>query len=186
MGNLTLILGGARSGKSAFAQQLAQELGGEGVLYVATAQALDEEMQERIEKHRQERPASWCILETHRNVGQAILEHHGNADVILLDCLTVLISNLLMDAEDDPFDTTVAARVDTEINEIVACVENLSAHLIVVSNEVGMGLVPPYPMGRAYRDLLGRANQALARKADTVYLLVAGIPWTLKETPIRT
>ena len=179
---LTLVLGGARSGKSTFAQRLAQEMGGERVLFVATSQPLDEEMRQRIEKHRRERPAGWRTLEAHRDVGRAILARHDGADVVLVDCLTVLVSNLLMDSEKDPFAAEAAARVDAEIEALVACAGRLPGRLIVVSNEVGMGLVPPYPLGRAYRDLLGRANQALAQAADEVYLLVAGIPRLLKGT----
>lgn len=181
MGQLTLVLGGARSGKSDFAQQLAQELGGEQVLYVATADAGDEEMQQRIEKHRQERPAAWRTLEVQRGVGPAILEQAGDAKVILLDCLTILVSNLVVGA-DDSVVSEAEDKVAAEVDGLRACAEQLPGHLIVVSNEVGMGLVPVYPLGRAYRDLLGWANQALARQADEVYLLVAGIPLGVKET----
>ena len=181
MGRLILVLGGARGGKSTFAQQLAQKLGGTQVLYVATAKAGDEEMRQRIEKHQQERPANWRTLEAQRNVGQAILDHVGKVRVILVDCITVLVSNLLMDVEDA---STAEAedKVMAEIQELADCVEAAPGSFIVVSNEVGMGLVPPYPLGRAYRDLLGRTNQVLAQKADKVYLLVAGIPMLIKES----
>ena len=178
-GRLILVLGGARSGKSSFAQQLAHELGGERVLFVATAGAGDEEMRRRIEKHRRERPPEWRTLEAQRDVGQAILDHAGEPGVILVDCLTLLVSNLLVDA-DDPFAADVEAQVMAEVEGLEACVEQQSGYLIVVSNEVGLGLVPPYPLGRAYRDLLGRANHVLARRADDVYMLVAGIPVRIK------
>lgn len=180
MGRLILVLGGARSGKSTFAEQKAQELGGERVLYVATAHAGDEEMQRRIEKHRRERPAGWQTLEVQRNVGPAVLEYAGEAEVVLLDCLTVLVSNLLIGV-DDTIAPEAEEKVAAEVNGLIDCAERLSGHLIVVSNEVGMGLVPAYPLGRTYRDLLGWANQALAQQADEVYLLVAGLPLTLKE-----
>jgi len=179
MGELILVLGGARSGKSAFARRIAQGLGGEQVLFVATAEAKDEEMQHRIAKHRQERPAGWRTLEAPQNVGRSLLDDEGEAVVILVDCLTLLISNLLLDFE-DPFAAGAEDAVMAEVHALAACAERLSGHLVVISNEVGMGLVPPYPLGRAYRDLLGRANQALAQKADQVYLLVAGIPMALK------
>jgi len=178
-GRLILVLGGARSGKSTFAQWMAQELGGERVLFVATAGAGDEEMRQRIEQHRRERPEGWRTLEAQRDVGRAILEQTGKAEAILVDCVTMLVSNLLMDAE-DPFAEDVEARVMDEVQALVTCVERLSGHLIVISNEVGLGLVPPYPLGRAYRDLLGKANQVLACKADEVYLLVAGVPVLIK------
>jgi adenosylcobinamide kinase/adenosylcobinamide-phosphate guanylyltransferase len=183
MGRLILVLGGARSGKSTFAQRRAGELGGEQVLFVATAGAGDEEMRQRIEKHRRERPAGWQTLEAPQDVGRAITAHGGAAKAVLVDCLTLLVANRLSSAE-DPFAPEVEASVAAEAQELAACAERLAGHLIVVSNEVGMGLVPPYPLGRAYRDLLGQANQALAQKADEVYLLVAGIPLTIKGTPV--
>ena len=178
-GRLILLLGGARSGKSTFAQQMARELGEEQVLFVATAEAGDEEMQQRIEQHRHERPESWRTLEAQRDVGRAILEQAGRARVILVDCVTMLVSNLLMDV-DNPFAEKVEARVMGEAQALAACAERLPAHFIVISNEVGLGLVPPHPLGRAYRDLLGKVNQVLARAADEVYLLVAGIPVPIK------
>jgi adenosylcobinamide kinase / adenosylcobinamide-phosphate guanylyltransferase len=177
MGQLTLILGGARSGKSTFAQQLAEA--SDRVLFVATAEAHDEEMRDRIEKHRQARPTTWRTLEISRGVGQAILDA-GQVDLVLVDCLTLLVANLVMGVE-DPFDPSVEKRVQDEIQGLLACAARLNGHLIVVSNEVGLGLVPPYPLGRAYRDLLGQANQILAQQADVVYLLVAGLPLVLKN-----
>jgi adenosylcobinamide kinase/adenosylcobinamide-phosphate guanylyltransferase len=180
MGRLILVLGGARSGKSTFAQRRAGELGGEQVLFVATAGAGDEEMRQRIEKHRRERPAGWQTLEAPQDVGRAIAAAQGGAvKVVLVDCLTLLVANRLGSAE-DPFAPEVEEGVAEEVQELAACAERLAGDLIVVSNEVGMGLVPPYPLGRAYRDLLGQANQALAQKADEVYLLVAGIPLAIK------
>lgn len=179
MGRLILVLGGARSGKSAFAQRLAQELGGERVLFVATAAPGDEEMQRRIEKHRHQRPAGWRTLEVQRDVGAAILDHAGDAAAVLVDCLTLLVSNLLMNTA-DPFATEVERQVTAEVDELIACATRLPGPFIVVSNEVGLGLVPPNPLGRAYRDLLGRVNQVLAQRADEVYFLIAGIPVKIK------
>jgi len=175
-GKLTLILGGARSGKSDFAQRMAEE--SDDVLFVATAEAGDEEMRQRIEKHQQERPADWHTLEAPRDAGQALLKYaqEHEPDTILLDCMTVLTSNLLLSFEEDPFADEAQERLMREVEAIIACAEQLDTHLLVVSNEVGLGLVPPYPLGRAYRDLLGRANQQLAEAADEVYFLIAGIP----------
>ncbi len=191
MGKLILVLGGARSGKSTFAEERAREVGAERVLYVATAEAKDEEMRERVEKHRASRPASWRTLETSRNVGQTIQEAAGNAQAILVDCWTMLIANRLLtvsgplgdpfgDPAADPFDTAIEAEILAEGEMLLACVNAVDSQVIVVSNEVGMGLVPPYDLGRAYRDLLGRANQQLAKYADEVFLLVAGIPMRIK------
>jgi adenosylcobinamide kinase/adenosylcobinamide-phosphate guanylyltransferase len=191
MGRLTLILGGARSGKSSFAEQRARELGGDSVLYVATSEAKDDEMQLRVTKHRAGRPAAWGTLEAPRNVAKALRQEGSRARVILLDCMTFLVANHLMDAaapkddpfgnpSADPFDPQIEDNVVTEVEALVAYVQETDIELLVVSNEVGLGVVPPYELGRAYRDILGRANQVLARHADEVQLLVAGIPMKVK------
>ena len=199
MGKLTLILGGARSGKSTFAEERARELGGESVLYVATSEAKDAEMQGRVEKHRSGRPSAWGTVEAPRNVAQALRQAQDSAlrqersaaKVILLDCVTFLVANHLMDAaapegdpfddpRSDPFDVKIEADVVAEVEALVAYVRETEADVLVVSNEVGLGVVPPYELGRVYRDILGRANQILARHADEVLLLVAGIPMKVK------
>ena len=199
MGKLTLLLGGARSGKSSYAEKRAKELGGDNVLYVATSETKDEEMVERVIKHRSERPSAWVTVEAPRNVAQALRQAQDTAlrqersgeRVILLDCITFLVANHLMDTaapEDDPFDDPSSDPFDAQIEaEVVADVEDLITYvketdveMLVVSNEVGLGVVPPYELGRAYRDILGRANQILARHADEVLLFVAGIPMKVK------
>ena len=179
-GEFVLVLGGARSGKSTFAQELALERGGERVLFVATAEAGDEEMVERIDRHRRERPAGWRTLEAPRTAAEALPDQARDVQVVLIDCLTVLLSNLLLEAEDDPFAPEVEARVVAEIEAIAGVTAEFPGTFIVVSNEAGMGVVPPYPLGRAFRDLQGRANQILAQHADAVYLLVAGVPLRIK------
>jgi len=191
MGKLTLILGGARSGKSSFAEQRARELGGEGVLYIATSETKDEEMHQRVEKHRLARPSAWETLEAPRNVADLLRQKNSAANVVLLDCVTFLVANHLMDAaapkddpfddpSADPFDPRIEAEVVAEVEALVRYVQESEVELLAVSNEVGSGVVPPYELGRAYRDILGRANQILARHADEVQLLVAGIPMKLK------
>lgn len=191
MGKLILILGGARSGKSSYAEQRAKELGGESVLYVATSEIKDDEMQQRVAKHRAERLPAWGTLESPRNVAQALRQERSSARVVLLDCMTFLVANHLMDAaapkenpfddpRADPFDPQIEANVVTEVETLIAYVQEADVQLVVVSNEVGLGVVPPYELGRAYRDILGRANQILARHADEVQLLVAGIPMKVK------
>jgi adenosylcobinamide kinase/adenosylcobinamide-phosphate guanylyltransferase len=191
MGKLTLILGGARSGKSTFAEQRAKEMGGDSVLYVATSETKDEEMHQRVEKHRSERPSAWGTLEAPRNVAQALRQERSAARVILLDCMTFLVANHLLDAAGpegdpfdnpraDPFDARIEADVVAEVEALVAYAQEMDVEMLVVSNEVGLGVVPPYELGRAYRDILGRANQILARHAAEVQLLVAGIPMKVK------
>ncbi|MCJ7668337.1 MAG: bifunctional adenosylcobinamide kinase/adenosylcobinamide-phosphate guanylyltransferase [Anaerolineae bacterium] len=179
-----LILGGARSGKSRFAQKLAAELG-KRVLYVATGEAHDEEMRQRIDEHRRNRPPNWRTLEVPVNVGRRILEEIGNAQVVVLECLTLLVSNVIGEstAESDPEAVDVPLleeRLDLELRELMGAVNTARAYSIVVSNEVGLGLVPANRLGRLYRDLLGKANQAFAERADEVYLMVAGLPLQLK------
>jgi adenosylcobinamide kinase / adenosylcobinamide-phosphate guanylyltransferase len=191
MGKLILLLGGARSGKSTFAEQKALEWGGDNVLYVATSETKDEEMRERALKHQAWRPPTWTTLEAPRAVSDAIRASTCQPQVILLDCITLLVSNYLMAASEpvddpfgqpssNPFDRTIEAAVRADLKSLALHAHAHDLIMLVVSNEVGLGLVPPYELGRAYRDLLGRANQDLAQEADEVYLLVAGLPMRLK------
>jgi len=178
-GAITLILGGARSGKSSHALHLAQETG-RPVTFLATAQALDEEMSARVQKHRAERPAHWETLEF--PFGLAPYVGQIKSQVVILDCITLLVSNLVMQysKEDLVEEEAFMLAVQKEINELVATLRQQNRDWFIVSNEVGLGLVPPYPMGRVYRDALGWANQRLAREADKVIFMVAGIPAAIK------
>jgi adenosylcobinamide kinase/adenosylcobinamide-phosphate guanylyltransferase len=171
-----LLLGGARSGKSHYAQQLAMELG-DRVLFIATGEGLDEEMQARIAEHKKDRPRSWQTLELPTGIAKGIEKGIGNADVVIIDCLTLLISNLLRDEPDYP---EAEKRVLSEINQLITAIDRLDASFVIVSNEVGMGLVPETKLGRIYRDLLGKANQLLASHATEVYLMVACLPVQVK------
>ncbi len=187
---VVLVLGGERSGKSDFAQRLAPQLG-EPVLFVATAEPRDREMAARIERHRASRPSHWRTLEATRDVGRAIVREPSDARTVLVDCLTLLVSNCMEAAacEDEPAAEaagTVWPLVQAEAMDLVGATAQRACHLIVVSNEVGMGLVPPYPSGRLYRDLLGRANQFVAGLAHAVYLMVAGIPVDVKALARQT
>jgi adenosylcobinamide kinase/adenosylcobinamide-phosphate guanylyltransferase len=178
MGKLTMLLGGARSGKSTHAQRLAEQHGGR-VVYLATATAEDDEMSERIVKHQQERPAGWLTREIPHNVAAALANLPVKADIVLLDCLTMLVSNVILlrvTDFDHPDESAASERVEAEIASLLNTIQTSSADWIIVSNEVGLGLVPPYPLGRIYRDLLGRANQQIVTYADEVYWMVAGIP----------
>ena len=173
---IVLLLGGARSGKSYYAQQLAGELGRK-VLFVATGEPLDEEMQARIAEHKKHRPQNWRTQEIPTRIGKGLRKKIGDADVVVIDCITLLISNLL---RDEPATAEAEKRIATEIDELIDTMDRLDASFIIVSNEVGMGLVPDNKIGRVYRDLLGKANQLLAKRATEVYLMLACLPVQVK------
>jgi adenosylcobinamide kinase/adenosylcobinamide-phosphate guanylyltransferase len=185
---LILVLGGARSGKSDFAQRLA-EGSGRSVAFIATARAGDEEMCERIARHREARPRTWYTIEEPLDLAQALRRAALVADVLLLDCMTLWLTNWLMARGETGMDAIAASteRYSEEaLQEIEALLDAFSEldakkKLIVVSNEVGLGLVPPYALGRLYRDILGRVNQRLAQAASRVYLMVAGLAVDIKR-----
>ena len=181
MGELILILGGARSGKSSYAQSLALELGGPDVLYVATAAPLDEEMEARIAAHRLSRPHGWRTLETISLVAAPLAEQVRDVRVVLLDCLTLLTSNALFACGETATADQAQAAVEVEITALLDTSRESRAVWIVVSNEVGLGLVPDNALGRAYRDVLGRVNQRVAAQADRVVFMVAGLPMEVKK-----
>ncbi len=178
MGQLIFILGGARSGKSLFAQRVAkkaeEERGGK-VIYLATGSAGDEEMQERIEKHRRSRSSNWKTVEAPLDVSAGIAKEGKESSAVIVDCITLLITNFFLS---DAGDTE--GRIFTEIENIIKSARNVEADVIIVSNEVGMGIVPESQMGRRFRDIAGRAHQCLAEAADEVYLMTAGLPQRLK------
>jgi adenosylcobinamide kinase/adenosylcobinamide-phosphate guanylyltransferase len=176
----TLIIGGARSGKSTYAQALAKKAGG-SVLFVATAEAGDEDMKKRIEMHRKSRPPDWVTIETTTQIGRRINENIGRAQTVIIDCITLLINNIFKHYDDKTDADLAEKEVMAEIKEITDCIDCSDARFIIVTNEVGLGIVPADRVSRLYRDLLGRANQVLAAHADEVYLLVAGIPVTVKK-----
>jgi adenosylcobinamide kinase / adenosylcobinamide-phosphate guanylyltransferase len=176
---LTLILGGARSGKTSYAQEQARQIGG-NVLYVATAAAGDDEMRMRIEAHRASRPVEWQTLEATLQVGETLISNQVRAQVVIIDCITLLVSNVLLSLSEDAAFDEVEQKVQVEIDALLKAHSEMGGQWFIVSNEVGLGLVPPYPLGRFYRDLLGWANQALARSANRVIFMVAGIPTIIK------
>ena len=182
-----LIIGGARSGKSRFACELALKLG-KLVLFVATGEAGDEEMKHRIEEHQRARPADWRTLEVTIHIGSQIEQKIGEAQVVIVDCITLLVSNIFNkysnQASGQIDASLIEEKVTDEINELVECISRIDASFIIVTNEVGMGLVPTNRVGRLYRDLLGRTNQLLAQQADEIYLMVAGIPVQIKPAKL--
>jgi adenosylcobinamide kinase / adenosylcobinamide-phosphate guanylyltransferase len=183
-----LLLGGARSGKSSFAERLAEQ-SGRSVAYIATAQASDTDMRQRIQRHQAARPSHWQTIEEPLHLASAVQQAASVADVLLLDCITTWLGNWLMaQGEQDLEESTLRSahlyeRVLAETDTFLASVAALPSTktLLAVSNEVGLGIVPAYPLGRVYRDLLGLVNQRLATAAQRAYLLVAGIPVDLKR-----
>jgi len=180
MGDIVLVTGGGRSGKSAFAERLAVRWG-ERVTYLATAEALDAEMAARIDTHRARRPPAWSTVEAPWDLLGALQSLDKAAEVVLVDALSIWTSNRLL-ALGDPgregWWTDVAELERTLTSEaaaLVAVARNASWRLVLVTDEVGLGLVPPFPLGRAFRDLLGRLNQAVATQADAIFLVVAGM-----------
>lgn len=180
MSRLILVTGGVRSGRSEFAQTLALRFGGDEVLFIATAQAHDDEMVARIAAHRQTRPTAWLTIEAPVRIANAI-RHAPPRRVVVVDCLTLLVSNCLLSQGDDPIAEQAGAAVDAELTELIAAVEAFAGWVIVVTNEVGWGIVPDNRLARLFRDLLGRANARLAQLAEQIYLLVAGIAVELKS-----
>ncbi|MFC1950328.1 bifunctional adenosylcobinamide kinase/adenosylcobinamide-phosphate guanylyltransferase [Chloroflexota bacterium] len=178
-----LIIGGARSGKSCFAQELTLKLG-EPALFVATATADDEEMRYRIEEHQRVRPATWNTIEVTTRIANQIDHKIGEAQVVIIDCITLLINNIFsqyINSASEQIDTSlIEGEVTSEINELADCINRTDASFVIVTNEVGTGLVPTNKMGRLYRDLLGKANQILAQRVDEVYLMIAGLPVPIK------
>jgi len=176
----TLIIGGARSGKSTLAQEMAIKAGGK-VLFVATAEAGDEDMRKRIEMHRKVRPTDWATLEVTTHIGGHIIKNIGKARTVIIDCITLLINNIFMQYDENTDAALAEKEVTAEIKALLGCMDRLDARFIIVTNEVGLGVVPADRVSRLYRDMLGRANQILAARADEVYQLVAGIPLPVKK-----
>ena len=187
MSSLVLVTGGARGGKSRFAEGLARQAR-QPVLYLATAEALDDEMRARVREHQARRPAEWGTLEARRELGLALARLVSSPGTVLLDDMGLLVTNHLLDlcgpsGPDGPTPEIAGAldaALDAELDALEAARAAGGWDLIVVTNEVGLGIVPATPLGRVFRDALGRANQALAAAADEVYLLVAGLPLRIK------
>lgn len=183
MGELILVLGGTRSGKSRFAEQLVERLNSQ-VIYVATASAGDEEMAQRIAEHRARRPAHWQTVEETHQLAEVIKEYGHRESVILVDCLTMWLTNLMLD-ENLPETAVDFEYIMERARSVVMVAKNLGAKVVLVANEVGLGMVPDYPLGRAYRDLAGHVNQYMADAADEVYLVVAGLALEIKSRAIN-
>lgn len=184
MGKLTLVTGGARSGKSTYAEKLVKEEG-ENVVYVATAIPFDEGMRDRIKKHKAQRRSDWKTIERYKNFDIAVSEGEFDGyDTVLLDCMTIMVTNLMFEDEVD-YETLPREEIDFIEKKIVEEIDKLltslsDKNLVIVTNEVGLGIVPDNRLSRIYRDFAGRINQVIAKRANRVYMAVCGIPMKVK------
>jgi adenosylcobinamide kinase/adenosylcobinamide-phosphate guanylyltransferase len=176
MSQTIFITGGARSGKSSFAEQMAASYGAT-LCYLATAQPLDDEMGQRIQKHQQRRGDAWHTIEEPLHLALALEKHDGLFNVILVDCLTLWLSNLLLQEE---LGEETVARVLDEVQRLATTLSGMKTPVIIVTNEVGMGIVPENRLARMFRDIAGQANQIIAAAADEAWLVASGIPLRLK------
>ena len=167
--NITLVLGGARSGKSRFAERLATE-SGKALCYMATAQAYDDEMRDRIHLHQTTRGTGWRTIEAPLDLAAELSRASSEQTIILVDCLTLWLSNLMGQSTD----------IDGAFDKLMACFDNLPGPVILVSNEVGQGIVPDNALARQFRDHAGRLHQRIATRADNVYFVIAGIAQKIK------
>ena len=185
MSNITLITGGARSGKSSFGEKLLKESSGiKG--YIATAVAFDEGMKDRIKKHKSSRPSIWKTYELPVNISNSIKAISNECDIVILDCITVFISNIIfeddLDWENITFEEIylIEKRIIDEINKIIVDARKNDLDMIIITNEIGSGIVPDNKLSRVYRDIAGRVNQLLSKLSDNVYLSVSGLELKLK------
>jgi adenosylcobinamide kinase / adenosylcobinamide-phosphate guanylyltransferase len=169
---IILVTGGARSGKSKYAEQRAAALGRRR-LYVATAEANDKEVAQRIAEHKRRRGDEWTTIEEAMELAEALLAQRGRTDCALVDCLTLWLSNLLLQHDQ--------VYAEGKVKDLVTMLSRLDFHVVLVTNEVGWGIVPDNPLARQFRDLAGWANQQIAAAANEIVLLVAGMPMIVKK-----
>lgn len=186
MAQISFVFGGTRSGKSEYAEKICREET-ESVVYLATAIPFDDGMRSRIKKHQSQRPQHWETLEIYKAFHELeSVVAYGKSQTVLLDCVTVMVSNLMFEKHDSYDDLSqeqvneVEAEILAEIQKMLAFMETQNKHFVIVSSEVGMGLVAPFKSGNVYRDIVGKANQMIAAEANEVYFVVAGIPMKIK------
>ncbi|KAF5045153.1 Bifunctional adenosylcobalamin biosynthesis protein CobU [bioreactor metagenome] len=185
--SVTFVIGGARSGKSTFAEMKAKEYA-ENVLYLATAVVTDQAMADRVRKHKEQRPKSWSTLEMYRDFKNLVnFPEFTNSDAIMIDCITTLIGNFMFDSKLD-FDlcsiekvNELEEKITLEVMSLIEVCNCNNKKLIIVSNETGMGVVPSYYMGNYFRDISGRINSKISHRSDFMYFIFSGIPIKLKH-----
>jgi adenosylcobinamide kinase/adenosylcobinamide-phosphate guanylyltransferase len=185
MGKIIFITGGARSGKSRFAESLLA--GKDNVLYVATGIGFDDEMKDRITRHQSQRNPSWKTVECYNGLARSLRHDLPDRGSIMLDCVTIMISNFMVLETGVDWDSAgidaadkIEQTIKEEISAFLEMARDFNGQTLIVSNELGMGIVPPTPLGRYYRDIAGKMNQMIAGAADDVYLMVSGIPMKIK------
>ncbi len=185
MGKIYYVSGGARSGKSSFAEKIAFD-SQKNKIYIATAYVYDDEMQERVRLHKSQRGEDWITIEAYKNLSSLLKEYAEEENIILLDCLTNLVTNFMLTLHED-WDSVPKEKIaeiqkitENEIHDLLDFIKSSSLDLIVVSNELGMGLVPAYALGRHFRDIAGRMNQIVAENADSASFIVSGLELKLK------
>jgi len=173
MGKITFVLGGARSGKSNFAKRLAEEQKNGRVVFLATSQALDQEMARRIKKHKQSRPAHWLTLEEPLDLSAALRKQKNRFTFIIIDCLTLWVSNMILAGYSERSVILAAGKA-------LDVLKKNKAQAVIVANEVGLGIVPNNKLARDFRDIAGKVNQLVARHAQEVYFIIAGVTTKIK------
>ena len=185
MGKLILLTGGARSGKSSYAEKLAEDIGNK-ILYIATSISCDKEMEYRIKCHQERRSNTWATIECYKDFDTNLKDKLFDIDAVLLDCITIMVTNIMFSSDIDCENLNqeeaivLEKMVMDEVDKLLAIISKAEVPFIIVTNEVGMGLVPEYPLSRVFRDIAGRVNQKLGSVSDEVYLCVCGIPNKIK------
>ena len=185
MSNIVLVTGGARSGKSDFAESLCIKQHNK-TAYIATSIAFDDEMKDRVRKHQESRPKDWKTYEIYKDIYSIVKDLDKNHDTVLLDCVTLMVNNLMFYYNMNIDTATVEELNEVEhyikdqILKLLEAIKNTNLYFVIVTNELGMGIVPENKLSRIYRDFVGRANQLIAKNSDEVYFVVSGIPMKVK------
>ncbi|MGM0601823.1 MAG: bifunctional adenosylcobinamide kinase/adenosylcobinamide-phosphate guanylyltransferase [Bacillota bacterium] len=179
-----LVTGGARSGKSSFGELIARKLGGDSVIYIASGVAVDKEMEERIAAHKKSRPDGWKTIEAPSGLPKK-LKKIPEESVVLFDCLTTYLSNLLIREENKEY-REIEKKLLNEVKDILNTAESRNLDFIIIQNEIGQGVVPPYKLGRYFRDISGRAARLCAAKSERVFSMTAGLPREIKGEGLET